>query len=83
MKKLYLILSFLLLTATAVKAQQTFPVNGTTDPKSITYAITNANIYVDYKTIIPRATLLIRDGLIVEVGENISINLVMIDSLSV
>lgn len=71
MKKLYT--AVFLLIACYTKAQVTFPVNGTTDPKHITYAIIHATIFTDYKTSISDATLLIRDGLIVSVGNQIPI----------
>jgi len=55
------------------KAQETFPVNGTTDPKHITYAFTHATIFTDFKTKTEDATLLIRDGIVVDAGKAISI----------
>ena len=54
-------------------AQETFPVNGTTDPRHTTYAIIHAKVHVDYQTMIDSATLIFRDGKIVEVGKSISI----------
>lgn len=54
-----------------LKAQVTFPVNGPTDPRHITYAFTNAVIQVDWKTRLDSATLLIRDGIITDVGAGI------------
>jgi imidazolonepropionase-like amidohydrolase len=54
-------------------AQQTFPVNGVADERHITYALTNAKIFVDYKTSIDSATLLVRDGKILAAGKNISV----------
>ena len=58
---------------TGLQAQQTFPVNGTTDPKHITYAFTNAAIYVDYKTLFTQGTMIVRDGLILDVGDKLII----------
>ena len=55
------------------RSQITFPVNGTTDPKHITYAFTNAEIFIDYKTKIDSATLIIRDGIILEEGKDLKI----------
>ncbi len=52
-------------------SQTTFPVNGTTDPKHITYAFVNAKIVVDYKTSIDSATLIVRDGIIVDAGKGV------------
>ena len=54
-------------------SQVTFPVNGTTDPKHITYAFVNAKIYVDYKTNIDSATLLIRDGFILDASKGLKV----------
>lgn len=55
------------------KAQVTFPVNGTTDPKHLTYAFKNAKIFTDYKTSIDSAILIVRDGLVVDAGKNLAI----------
>ena len=54
-------------------AQITFPVNGTTDPKHLTYVFKNAKLFTDYKTSIDSATLIIRDGLVVDAGKNLSV----------
>src|SRR6185295_3029982 len=69
-KYLGLLLVFL---SVQLNAQVTFPVNGPTDPKHITYAFTNAKVFTDYKTTIDNATLIIRDGYIVEVGAGASV----------
>ncbi len=58
---------------TATLAQATFPVNGPTDPRHTVFAFTNARIHVDYKTIVDSATLLIRDGKVLEVGKEVSV----------
>ena len=55
------------------QAQQTFPVNGTTDPKHTLFAFTSAKISIDYKTSLDSATLLIRDGRIVDIGKGLTI----------
>ncbi|HLG34752.1 MAG TPA: amidohydrolase family protein [Bacteroidia bacterium] len=54
-------------------AQQTFPVNGIADSRHITYALTNAKIFVDYQSSIDSAALLVRDGKILEAGKNIAV----------
>lgn len=59
----------LLFFISKISAQETFPVNGTTNPRHLIYAITNATVYTDYKTSVKNATLLIRDGFIIDVGE--------------
>lgn len=74
MKRIYLVLClFIILLTNKSVAQETFPVNGTTDPKHITYAFINATIFTDYKTSISSATLIIRDGIVVDAGASISI----------
>jgi imidazolonepropionase-like amidohydrolase len=54
-------------------AQQTFPVNGVHDPRENDFALEHANIQVDYQTLITDATILIKEGRIVDVGKNISV----------
>jgi imidazolonepropionase-like amidohydrolase len=54
-------------------AQQTFPVNGVADERSGHYAFTNVTVIKDAKTGIPNATLIIKKGKIVAVGNNIPI----------
>jgi imidazolonepropionase-like amidohydrolase len=54
-------------------AQETFPVNGPFNKNHSCYAFTNANLVVDYQTTIPMATLLIKDGIIVEAGASVKI----------
>ncbi len=73
MQKIYSLAIVALASCIQLKAQVTFPVNGTTDPKHLTYAFKNAKIFTDYKTSIDSATLIIRDGLIVDAGKNSSI----------
>ena len=73
MKKLYIILGITIVLFGKSLAQQTFPINGTTDPKHITYAFINANIFVDFKTSILSATMIVRDGIIADISEKIVI----------
>jgi len=54
-------------------AQSTFPVNGVHDDNHLYYAFINARIFVDYKTVIDSATLLIHDGKIEDAGKGIKI----------
>ncbi len=63
----------MLLPAAATFAQKTFPVNGVADPKDDLYAFTHATIYTDFDHVITDATLLIKKGNIVAVGENINL----------
>ncbi|MEI6817870.1 MAG: amidohydrolase, partial [Bacteroidota bacterium] len=68
------IIIFLMMALTfGVNAQQTFPVNGTHDDNHLAYAFINAKIYVDYKTLVDSATLLIMDGKIEEVGKSVKV----------
>lgn len=74
MKKFHILLGGLfLLFFSVAKAQQTYPVNGTSDPKHTLFAFTNATLHVDYKTVIDSATLLVRDGLVVDAGKGLSV----------
>lgn len=72
MKKL-LTLLLTLLVAKVSFCQQTFPVNGINDERHLVYAFRNAKIFIDYKTIVDSATLLIRDGKVLDVGKNLKI----------
>ncbi len=54
-------------------AQPTFPVNGVADPKSNSFAFTNATIVKDGQSTIANATLVVKDGKIVAVGTSIAI----------
>jgi len=70
------LLTTLLTLSTFIKpalSQETFPVNGIHDERHVYYAFTNAKLCVDYRTMIDSATLLIRDGLVVDAGRNLKI----------
>ena len=60
-------------TASSLSAQKTFPVNGVADIKDGYYAFTNATIIKDANTTLQNATLIIKQGKIVNVGNNLSI----------
>ena len=64
---------FMMLWLGSVFAQTTFPRNGVYDERDKLYAFKNATIYVDYQTKIEQATLIIKDGKVVQVGQNITI----------
>ena len=66
-------LSLLLFFSPAMKAQQTFPVNGITDPREGYFAFTNATIVKDGQTTLKNATMIIRKGKIVSVGTNVTV----------
>lgn len=70
MKKAIFLLVFLI---GMVQAQETFPVNGVQDNRAQAYAFTNATIFTDYQTRQEGATLLIREGKVEKVGQNITI----------
>jgi len=56
-----------------VYSQETFPVNGVADPRSGSYAFTNATIVKDPQTTLQNAVMLIKDGKIIAVGNGIAI----------
>ena len=56
-----------------VFAQESFPVNDVADPRTGTYAFTNATIVKDAATTLTNATLLIKNGKIVAVGSAVKI----------
>src|SRR4051794_22930452 len=72
MNKLFKLIA-LLCILTDARAQQTFPVNGVTDPKHIKYVFTNATIFTDFRTSVSQATMIIQDGVIISIGQNIMI----------
>lgn len=72
MKKL--LLSFVLWGSLPLIAQPpTHPVNGAPNPQHLYHAFTHAVIHVDPYTTIANGTLLIRDGMIVQAGEKVTI----------
>ncbi|MEO9022915.1 MAG: amidohydrolase family protein [Ginsengibacter sp.] len=68
-----LTLSVIFIFQNNVNAQETFPVNGISNPGYHTYAFTNATIVKDASIKVSSATLLIRDKKIVAVGNNITL----------
>lgn len=58
---------------TSVGAQETKPVQGVADKRPVTYAFTNVKLFIDYKTTLDSATLIIRDGRVEAAGKNIAI----------
>ena len=74
MKKLLFLLTFSIFhLSSSIFAQTTFPVNGVFNHNHNYYAFTNAKIWVDYQTIIPNGTLLIKDGMIVQCAEKVDL----------
>lgn len=73
MKRILVLLIFLAQLSSAF-AQETFPFNGVRDKKNqIYYAFTNVTLFVDYQNVISNATLLIKDGIIEQVGTKVNI----------
>ncbi|HSC39144.1 MAG TPA: hypothetical protein VLD19_14780, partial [Chitinophagaceae bacterium] len=54
-------------------AQQSFPVNGVAEPKTGSYALTNATIIKDGQTTLTNATLVVREGKITAIGTGIAV----------
>jgi len=52
---------------------QTFPINGAPNPNHAYYAFSNCTLHVDANTTLNNATLLIKDGQIIEAGEKVNI----------
>ncbi|MDA0196549.1 MAG: amidohydrolase family protein [Bacteroidetes bacterium] len=72
--KLKLLLSLILIVfGFEVWPQETFTPNDVQDLRERAHAFTNATIIVDYQTKIDSATLIIKDGKVVQVGANIPI----------
>ncbi|MBI4930403.1 MAG: amidohydrolase family protein [Bacteroidetes bacterium] len=60
-------------TSYLLHSQETFPVNGAPDNRHNYYAFTNAKLYVDYQTVMDKATLLVKDGMVVDAGVQVPI----------
>lgn len=73
MMRIFLILTCCILFLATTYSQVTYPVNGVRTEAHTSYAITNASIFLDYSTKIEKATLVIRDGKIFDVGVNVSV----------
>lgn len=52
---------------------QTFPVNGTADHRHTIFAFTNAHIQVDPETVIDKGTMLVQDGMILQIGAAVTV----------
>ncbi|HEY1039077.1 MAG TPA: amidohydrolase family protein, partial [Bacteroidia bacterium] len=72
MKRIILSL-FLLFNAVVSNAQVTFQNNGAADPNHTCYVFTNCTLHVDFETVINNASLVVKDGLIVDAGEKVTI----------
>ena len=65
--------ALLLSTCLLSRGQETFPVNGMHGKDHLVYAFTNAKAYIDYKTIVDKATVLVQDGKILSVGSGANV----------
>ncbi len=72
MLKSFKLLLLLCLFSFYAKAQQSFPVNGVVDIRNDYFAFTNATIVKDANTTLQNATMVIRQGKIINVGSNIT-----------
>ncbi|HXB41010.1 MAG TPA: amidohydrolase family protein [Bacteroidia bacterium] len=73
-KKICFIVIIFNVSSFILRAQvQTFPTNGAPNPNHNYYAFSNCTLHVDASTIISNATLLIKDGQIIEVAEKVTI----------
>ncbi len=75
MKKIKIFSSLLaaLIISNAIISQQTFPVNGIAEPREGCYAFTNATIVKDGQVTLTDATLLIKNGKVIAVGNTLTI----------
>src|SRR5687768_5095237 len=71
MRQILLLFPICNLLFLTLQAQETFPVNGAPDQRHNYYAFTNTKLYVDYQTVVENATLLIKDGIVVEAGDKV------------
>jgi imidazolonepropionase-like amidohydrolase len=68
-----LLLCWCLLTAVAINAQETFPVNGVADSRNATYAFINAIIVRDATTAPSNTVMIIKEGRILAIGNSVTI----------
>ena len=73
MRKFPLLLLILLIDLLQINAQTTYPVNDVANPKEGCYAFINATIVKDAQTSLQNATMVIRQGKIEVVGNNITL----------
>lgn len=73
MKKIIVLLALGILGYQSAIGQENFPYNGVKDDRDKPYAFINAMIHTDHTTLLDSATLLIKDGKVVNVGRGINI----------
>jgi imidazolonepropionase-like amidohydrolase len=76
-----ILLAFIGFCASDLHGQPTFPYNGVRPKEVLSMAITNARVYVDEKTVIEKATVIIEKGKIKAIGQGLVIpaNAVVMD----
>jgi imidazolonepropionase-like amidohydrolase len=73
MKRQFSLIVLCLVPFLRISSQPTFPVNGAPFNSHTIYAFINANIYVDYETLIKNGTLLIQDEKVINAGEKMEV----------
>ncbi|MEO0312184.1 MAG: hypothetical protein RIQ89_1841, partial [Bacteroidota bacterium] len=68
MKRIGLILFNAMLASFTAYSQSTFPINGVSDYRSGKFAFYNGTVFIDYKTKIDSATLVIADGKVASIN---------------
>lgn len=71
MNRFCLVVVFISVSLLKSYCQTTFPVNGAADKNHNFYVFKNCSLHVDYQTVVPNATLVVKDGYITEAGEKI------------
>jgi imidazolonepropionase-like amidohydrolase len=73
MKKILVAFTALFATVISNAQPSTFPVNGATDNRHTVFAFTNAHIQVDPETAIEKGTMLVKDGMILDIGAAVTV----------
>ncbi len=73
MKKLCFAIVLAFAVSHLAHSQDNFPYNGVKDERTNSFAFINAMIHTDHATTLDSATLLIRDGKVLQVGKNIAL----------
>lgn len=71
MRKIFILISFAFIYNSF--AQSTFPVNGAPYITHTVFAFTNCTLHVDARTVISNATLIVKDGTVLESGSDLKI----------
>ncbi|MBC7865414.1 MAG: amidohydrolase family protein, partial [Bacteroidia bacterium] len=62
----------LFFSAGKIFSQITFPTNGAPNKNHNVYVFQNCSLHVDYQTVIAKATLIVKDGIIIEAAEKVT-----------